>query len=360
MPSTTPSGGRTEHRHPSSGVNLGPSARKHSSSFCILSNQAYFAIGPDMVPRGARCHAVPISRRQRLARRCRIPDLPGPCDAARADPGHGGGSVCPAQRARGDQPAATPDPTGRADGRPDRGADCRRRPRSRPRPRPWSPRLRRQIATCRAAPTRAERQRRASEPTTAPDDRPTSPTTTAEPSAPVAAPTIQSDLEDYPPGGLVTLTGANWQPGESVHIFVNDDFGSTWSRNVDVTADAVREHHGPVQPAELVCRHLLGCCDRAYIGHSHDFVYRRKCDHDPGRFPVSGPQTISAGGFFDFTASVSRGGPPGDPNPVIVGVTTTGVTGSVGCGLPVPLGCRSHGWWSCRRRSASRARAVKT
>src|SRR5918997_3805002 len=51
------------------------------------------------------------------------------------------------------------------------------------------------------------------------------------------APTIQSDKDDYAPGETVTLTGANWQPGESVHINVNDDEGSTWSRNVDVTAD---------------------------------------------------------------------------------------------------------------------------
>ena len=39
-------------------------------------------------------------------------------------------------------------------------------------------------------------------------------------------PTIQSDKDDYPPGGRVTLTGANWQPGEVVHIYVNDDHGS--------------------------------------------------------------------------------------------------------------------------------------
>ena len=50
-------------------------------------------------------------------------------------------------------------------------------------------------------------------------------------------PTIQSDKDDYPPGGRVTLTGANWQPGEVVHIYVNDDHGSSWSRNVDVIAD---------------------------------------------------------------------------------------------------------------------------
>ena len=34
------------------------------------------------------------------------------------------------------------------------------------------------------------------------------------------------------------LSGANWAPGDSVHIRVNDDAGATWSRDVDVTADA--------------------------------------------------------------------------------------------------------------------------
>src|SRR3954451_8869388 len=53
-----------------------------------------------------------------------------------------------------------------------------------------------------------------------------------------AAPTIQSDKADYAPGELVTLTGGGWQPGESVHINVNDTYGATWTRNVDVTADA--------------------------------------------------------------------------------------------------------------------------
>jgi hypothetical protein len=52
------------------------------------------------------------------------------------------------------------------------------------------------------------------------------------------APTISSDLDDYPPGGLVTLTGTNWQPGELVRIVVNDDWGSSWRREVDVVADA--------------------------------------------------------------------------------------------------------------------------
>ncbi|MET1012388.1 MAG: Ig-like domain-containing protein, partial [Actinomycetota bacterium] len=33
------------------------------------------------------------------------------------------------------------------------------------------------------------------------------------------------------------LTGTNWQPGEVVHIRVNDDAGESWRRDVDVTAD---------------------------------------------------------------------------------------------------------------------------
>ena len=68
---------------------------------------------------------------------------------------------------------------------------------------------------------------------------PTSPPE-ASPSAaaPSSPPTIASDQADYPPGGTVTLTGTNWQPGEVVHIRVNDDAGETWRRDVDVVADA--------------------------------------------------------------------------------------------------------------------------
>jgi MBG domain (YGX type) len=53
-----------------------------------------------------------------------------------------------------------------------------------------------------------------------------------------AAPTIESDQADYAPGATVRLTGSGWGPGESVHIFVNDDVGQTWQYNGDVTADA--------------------------------------------------------------------------------------------------------------------------
>src|SRR5256886_11507129 len=50
-------------------------------------------------------------------------------------------------------------------------------------------------------------------------------------------PWIASDLPDYPPGATVTLLGGSWQPGESIHINVNDEAGQTWMRNSDLTAD---------------------------------------------------------------------------------------------------------------------------
>ena len=51
-------------------------------------------------------------------------------------------------------------------------------------------------------------------------------------------PSVWSDKADYAPGEQVALSGANWAPGESVHIRVNDDAGETWRRDVDVTAGA--------------------------------------------------------------------------------------------------------------------------
>jgi hypothetical protein len=62
---------------------------------------------------------------------------------------------------------------------------------------------------------------------------------TADPSTDaLPAQKIQSEEAVYARGKTVTVTGSNWQPGESVHISVNDDQGKTWSRTVDVTADA--------------------------------------------------------------------------------------------------------------------------
>ena len=68
--------------------------------------------------------------------------------------------------------------------------------------------------------------------TSTPTDTTSTTTTTAEP----PSPTITSDQDDYAAGATVTLTGDNWSPGESVHIFVNDSIGQTWNHSNDVTA----------------------------------------------------------------------------------------------------------------------------
>src|SRR4051794_40356182 len=63
-------------------------------------------------------------------------------------------------------------------------------------------------------------------------------TTNASGATTPPSPTIASDRDDYAPGELVTLTGGGWRPGEPVSIKVNDAYGASWSRNVEVTADA--------------------------------------------------------------------------------------------------------------------------
>ena len=62
-------------------------------------------------------------------------------------------------------------------------------------------------------------------------------TTTETTPTPSGPPMIATDQEDYAPGSTVTLTGTNWAAGETVHIFVNDDKGKTWSYDANVVAD---------------------------------------------------------------------------------------------------------------------------
>src|SRR5215218_5512979 len=67
-------------------------------------------------------------------------------------------------------------------------------------------------------------------------------------------PTITSDLPDYPPGATVNLTGSNWQPGESVHINVNDDVGQSWS--YDSTPGAVAGGSGNIRPSLTLAKRI--------------------------------------------------------------------------------------------------------
>ena len=60
---------------------------------------------------------------------------------------------------------------------------------------------------------------------------------TPTPTGPVLTPFIQSDKADYAPGQTVTLTSGNWQPGEAVHLIVNDTLGESWRLSDDISAD---------------------------------------------------------------------------------------------------------------------------
>src|SRR5919201_2196640 len=74
----------------------------------------------------------------------------------------------------------------------------------------------------------------------------------------IGPPTISSDQADYAPGATVTLTGSNWQPGEAVHISVNDSIGQTWSYGADVTADAGGGYTNQFQlPTSFVASYLV-------------------------------------------------------------------------------------------------------
>ena len=86
------------------------------------------------------------------------------------------------------------------------------------------------------------------------------------------APMVWSDKADYAPGEQVTLTGAHWQRGETVHIRVNDDTGSQLGSRHRRDRGRDWRDHRPVQPAPLVRRPVprdghggLGCCCHAHL-----------------------------------------------------------------------------------------------
>jgi hypothetical protein len=118
-------------------------------------------------------------------------------------------------------------------------------------------------------------------------------------------PTIQSDQADYPPGGLVTLTGSNWQPGESVHINVNDTYGASWSRNVDVTADA----SGQITDSFNLPDWFVSDYDVTATGSQSGTATTTFTDSIPQTVTVSPLiQTVTQGGSASYTVDVRMGG----------------------------------------------------
>src|SRR5215208_6986920 len=121
-----------------------------------------------------------------------------------------------------------------------------------------------------------------------------------------AAPTIQSDKADYAPGELVTLTGSGWQPGESVHINVNDTFGATWSRNVDVIADAI----GNITDSFNLPNSFVSDYDVTATGAQSGTVTTTFTDSNPQTLTVgpSSPAQVTQGNSATYPVTVTMGG----------------------------------------------------
>jgi hypothetical protein len=126
----------------------------------------------------------------------------------------------------------------------------------------------------------------------------------ADPSGNTApAPTIQSDKADYAPGATVNLTGSNWQPGESVHIYVNDDEGQTWSRNVDVTAD----QSGNITDQFSLPDWFVATYSVVATGQASGEARTTFTDSPLAFTPDPRTVPVAAGSSANFTQSVSNG-----------------------------------------------------
>ena len=121
--------------------------------------------------------------------------------------------------------------------------------------------------------------------------------------------TIQSNKADYAPGATVTLTGSNWQPGESIRIDVNDDQGKTWSRNVDVRADA----SGQIQVQFQLPEWLVGTYEVTAMGEQSGVA---TTSFTQGNVTFGGTSPAPAG------RRVSLSGDPGGTDGNITGLNT--------------------------------------
>src|SRR5215203_223726 len=167
---------------------------------------------------------------------------------------------------------------------------------------------------------------------------------TSDPSGTTSAsPTIQSDKADYAPGELVTLTGGNWQPGESVNIKVNDTYGASWSRNVDVTADA----SGNITDQFNLPDSFVSDYDVTATGSSGTATTSftdGNVTYSPTRLPATGLQAVTAGNSVNLAPDVTltKTGGGADPvvnTPITVTNKTTGsLTGQTcgGAGTAIP------------------------
>src|SRR5206468_2138560 len=124
------------------------------------------------------------------------------------------------------------------------------------------------------------------------------------------SPAIWSDKADYSPGEHVVLSGNNWQPGESVHVTVNDDAGSTWNRDVDVTADDTGSITDEFDlPSWFVAKYTIHASDAAGSVATYDFTDGNVKVDTTGGINYTVTTTL-------FTAQTTCTGAANTPNPV--------------------------------------------
>src|SRR6186997_3198809 len=142
-------------------------------------------------------------------------------------------------------------------------------------------------------------------------------------------PSVWSDKADYAPGEQVTLSGANWAPGESVHIRVNDDAGETWRRDVDVTAD----ENGAISDQFNLPDWFVATYSVTATGASSGTATWNFTDSNVGN--ITGNATVAEGSSGNYSSNVTgcNSGPTCTytwtvtGNATLVG-TTTGTTGN--------------------------------
>jgi hypothetical protein len=157
------------------------------------------------------------------------------------------------------------------------------------------------------------------------------------------SPTISSDKADYAPGELVTLTGSNWQPGESVHIVVNDTYGATWKHDVYVDADA----SGNITDQFNLPDSFVSDYDVTATGSSGTATTSftdGNVTYSPTRLPATGLQAVTAGNSVDLAPAVTLTKTGGGADPVVntpftvTNKTTGSLTGQTcgGAGTAIP------------------------
>ncbi|HMD10873.1 MAG TPA: YDG domain-containing protein, partial [Marmoricola sp.] len=133
-------------------------------------------------------------------------------------------------------------------------------------------------------------------------------------------PWVATELPDYSPGDTVSLIGGSWQPGESVHVVVNDDAGQTWSRAVDLTADA----NGDIADSFTLPGWFVATYSVTATGATSGAATSSFTDGNV-RARVAGGPTSASISWEKFNGNATCSGSPSSTGSGTVGTGTTGL-----------------------------------